>query len=306
VSNEFVSSSACSAGNVSAYTINSSTGALSAVAGSPFAAGTEPRSVTVDPSGQFAYVANQGDNTVSAYTINSATGALSAVAGSPFAAGTESLSVAIAGQAYVPLALTCPTATAQVGVPYNSALTASGGIPPDTFSISIGSLPAGLTLNTTTGAVTGTPTTASPVPVAFTGKVVDSSRLAIGSTTSNCAITVSPAAVLLQLSVSPKKVNFGKVPGNSVLSKTVHLKNTGTGTVSIGTVSVTPGARTDSTDFTSFSSCHSSLAVGKGCAITVVLFADNLGSLSATLNIPNNATGSPQTIPLSADVKKVD
>ena len=44
--------------NVSAYTINSSTGALSAVAGSPFAAGNDPWSVTVDPSGKFAYVAN--------------------------------------------------------------------------------------------------------------------------------------------------------------------------------------------------------------------------------------------------------
>ena len=47
-------------GNVSAYTINSSTGALRAVAGSPFAAGVQPTSVTVDPSGQFAYVANAG------------------------------------------------------------------------------------------------------------------------------------------------------------------------------------------------------------------------------------------------------
>ena len=43
---------------VSAYTINSSTGALRAISGSPFAAGNHPDSVTVDPSGRFAYVAN--------------------------------------------------------------------------------------------------------------------------------------------------------------------------------------------------------------------------------------------------------
>lgn len=41
----------CSAGGVSAYTINSSTGALSAVPGSPFRTGRYPFSVTVDPSG---------------------------------------------------------------------------------------------------------------------------------------------------------------------------------------------------------------------------------------------------------------
>ena len=47
----------------------------------PFAAGTNPVSVTVDPSGKFAYVTNITSNNVSAYTINAATGALTAVGG---------------------------------------------------------------------------------------------------------------------------------------------------------------------------------------------------------------------------------
>jgi 6-phosphogluconolactonase (cycloisomerase 2 family) len=80
--------------NVSAYTIDSSTGALHAVAGSPFAAGREPVALTVDPLGRFAYVVNF-DGGVSAYTINSSTGALRAVAGSPFATGVEPLSVTV-------------------------------------------------------------------------------------------------------------------------------------------------------------------------------------------------------------------
>ena len=84
----------------SAYTINSSTGALRAVAGSPFATGSSPFSAAVDPSGQFAYVANDADNTVSAYAVvNSSAGALRAVSGSPFAAGLAPALVAIAGQA---------------------------------------------------------------------------------------------------------------------------------------------------------------------------------------------------------------
>src|SRR5207244_10342622 len=55
---------------VSAYTINTITGALTAVPGSPFAAGMYPFSVAVDPTGRFAYVANEGSQSVSAYTID--------------------------------------------------------------------------------------------------------------------------------------------------------------------------------------------------------------------------------------------
>jgi 6-phosphogluconolactonase (cycloisomerase 2 family) len=54
-------------GGVSAYTINPATGALAAVAGSPFPAGTVPQTspygVAVDPTGRFAFVA---DNFLSA------------------------------------------------------------------------------------------------------------------------------------------------------------------------------------------------------------------------------------------------
>src|SRR5260370_26938732 len=80
--------------NVSAYTIDHTTGALTSVPGSPFAAGSLPFSVAVDSSGKFAYVANFASNNVSAYTIDRTTGALSPVPGSPFAAGTNPFSVA--------------------------------------------------------------------------------------------------------------------------------------------------------------------------------------------------------------------
>jgi hypothetical protein len=66
-------------GTVSAYKIDSTTGALSMVGS--FQAGSDPTSVAVDPSGKFAYVANFNDDTVSAYTINSTTGALSQLSG---------------------------------------------------------------------------------------------------------------------------------------------------------------------------------------------------------------------------------
>src|SRR5260370_7773459 len=82
---KFVNSSGSN--NVSAYTMYGTTGALTPVAGSPFPAGSYPASVTVDATGQFAYVANLYSNNVSAYTIDGTTGALTPVAGSPFPAG---------------------------------------------------------------------------------------------------------------------------------------------------------------------------------------------------------------------------
>ena len=79
--------------NVSAYSINATTGALTQVTGSPFPAGSTPSSVTVNPAGTFAYVTNQNSSNVSAYSINATTGALTQVAGSPFTAGTNPYSV---------------------------------------------------------------------------------------------------------------------------------------------------------------------------------------------------------------------
>jgi 6-phosphogluconolactonase (cycloisomerase 2 family) len=76
--------------DVAAYTIDASTGALTAMSGSPFAAETNPYSVAVDPSGRFLYVANNGSYDISGFAINSSTGALTALNGSPFSTGTTS------------------------------------------------------------------------------------------------------------------------------------------------------------------------------------------------------------------------
>src|ERR1700733_11789188 len=91
--------------SISAYLIDNTSGAFTAVAGSPFATGANPSAVTFDPSGQFVYVPNAGSNNVSAYTINTTTGVLTAIAGSPFAAGANPSAVTFdpSGQfVYVP------------------------------------------------------------------------------------------------------------------------------------------------------------------------------------------------------------
>ena len=92
---EFAYVANANSNTVSGYTINAASGALTAIAGSPFPAGTIPISVTVDPTGKFAYVANEGSDNVSGYTVDPATGALTPIAGSPFPAGTFPLSVTV-------------------------------------------------------------------------------------------------------------------------------------------------------------------------------------------------------------------
>jgi 6-phosphogluconolactonase len=86
----------CAPGNVSAYTINAGSGALTPIAGSPFPdAGLGPFGATVDPTGKFLYVSNVLSGSVSAYTINANSGALTAVPGSPFVAGSQPEAVAV-------------------------------------------------------------------------------------------------------------------------------------------------------------------------------------------------------------------
>jgi len=107
-----------------------------------------------------------------------------------------------------------------------------------------------------------------------------------------------------QIALTPTRINFGTVKEFSVLSRTVTVKNIGSSKVTISKVSVVDGTGADSDDFTPISFCPSSLAAGKSCEILVVLYADNLGTLSATLDVTDNAAGSPQTVALSATVVK--
>jgi 6-phosphogluconolactonase (cycloisomerase 2 family) len=74
----------------------SSDGSLTSMATATVIAGAGPISVTVDPSGKYAYVASYDSNTVLQYTI-SANGSLTPMATPTVAAGTGPYFVTIAG-----------------------------------------------------------------------------------------------------------------------------------------------------------------------------------------------------------------
>jgi type VI secretion system secreted protein VgrG len=88
------------------------------------------------------------------------------------------------------LSVACPDGAAPTGTLYNSALVATGGTPPYTFSTTA-PLPPGLNLNSSTGAITGTPTGGNAT---FTAVVVDSEPMPV-TATSPSPCTISNTAV---------------------------------------------------------------------------------------------------------------
>ena len=81
-----------SAGNLSAYAIDGTTGALTPLQGSPFQTAIElPHGLATEPSGRFLYVTNYTGST-EVYAIDATTGELAAIAGSPFSGTSGSYS----------------------------------------------------------------------------------------------------------------------------------------------------------------------------------------------------------------------
>jgi 6-phosphogluconolactonase len=87
-SGKFVYTALFNANGVAAFSVDSTTGALTSIAGSPFATGsnqiTQTNWIAIHPSGKFLYTMNLVEASVVAFTIDSTTGALSPTAGSPF------------------------------------------------------------------------------------------------------------------------------------------------------------------------------------------------------------------------------
>ena len=108
-----------------------------------------------------------------------------------------------------------------VGTPYSVTLTAAGGTTPYTWSISAGSLPAGLTLNASTGVVSGTPTTAGTS--SFTAKVTDAQSKTATFATS---ITILSSILTVAVTSSPATV----APGGT-LTYTITATNSGQSTM---------------------------------------------------------------------------
>jgi 6-phosphogluconolactonase (cycloisomerase 2 family) len=80
-------------GHIYAFTINSTTGALTAIAESPVTSANSPNAISFEPSNRFAYVTNIDANTVTAYAADPITGVLTAIGS--VATGARPVEIAI-------------------------------------------------------------------------------------------------------------------------------------------------------------------------------------------------------------------
>ena len=141
---------------------------------------------------QFTATGNYSDgstqNITSEVSWSSSSPAVATINASGLATGASAGSTTVRGQQSgvigsttltvqtAPLAITTssPLPNGTINSPYSATLTANGGTPSYTWSLASGSLPSGLTLNPTTGAISGTPSATGSF--SFTARVSDSSN----------------------------------------------------------------------------------------------------------------------------------
>ncbi len=123
-----------------------------------------PAGLSLNPSGVISGTpTTAGTTTITVKVTDSASGT-----------ATKQLSLTISPPGVVPVAITSlsPLPMGTVGTVYSTTLVSSGGTPPLSWSVVSGALPVGLTLNPSTGQISGTPTTSGTST--FTIRVQDS------------------------------------------------------------------------------------------------------------------------------------
>jgi hypothetical protein len=110
-------------------------------------------------------------------------------------------------------------------------------------------------------------------------------------------VSLSGTGTASAVSLSASSLTFGSQSvGTTSTAQTVTLSNTGSAALSISSVAI---AGTNAGDFAQTNTCGSSLAAGANCTIEVMFTPSVAGAEAATLSITDNASGSPQTVPLS-------
>jgi len=166
---------------------------------------------------------------------------------------------------------------AVVGSPYSQTLAAAGGLLPYTWSVTTGSLPAGLALAPSTGVLSGSPSTSGSFN--FTVQVSDSGQPSPQTATKAFSLVVSAAGPVLS-SIDPSSVPAG----SSAFTLTVN----GTNFVSGSTVRWNGSNRT--TTFVNASQLRASILDGN---------IASPGTASVTVANPGGSTSNALTFTIS-------
>ncbi|MGH9513304.1 MAG: beta strand repeat-containing protein [Terriglobales bacterium] len=213
---------------------------------------------------------------------------------------TQAFTLTVNPGAQAPAITSSNATTFTVGTPGIFSVTATGTPTPSLTKT--GTLPSGVTFvdnGNGTGTLSGTPAsgTNKTYNITFTAH-----NTASPDATQAFTLTVNPGQPEVKL--SPASLDFGDVDVNTSLQKNVVLKNIGSATLKIGTISLVHNFHSL---FNYTTNCSSSLLSGKSCTIYVIYSAASTQETdNATLSIPDNASGSPQNVPLTAHATPID
>ena len=229
--------------------------------------------------------------------------------GSPAQTQSVSLALTIAASGTLPLSITTTSLpNGQVASPYGATLAATGGTTPYSWSLTSGTLPAGLTLNASTGAITGTPTAAANA-ISLTFKLTDSGSPA---QTQSASLTLTIAAATLSITTSALPSGQVGTPYSATLAATggttPYTWSLSSGTLpaglllnaSTGAITGTPTATANATSLT-FKLTDSSGPVQTKSVTLALTIATSGGTLSiTTTTLPNGQVASPYSATLAA------
>lgn len=228
--------------------------------------------------------------------------------GAPFSTTkTLTLTVDAAALRLAPTTLPMP----MVGQAYNQVFTASGGTPPYRYSVSSGSLPTGLSIDPSTGVLSGAPTATGTST--FTITASDSSAgpgtpFAVAQTftlqTRDAVPVANGVVIIVAANSSNNTVALGLTGGVAASVTVITQPSHGATTVSGTSIAYTPAPGYSGSDTFTYTATNASgtsapatvlITVNKPVPTAPAIAVSTLASKPVTIDAAANATGGPFT-----------